>query len=228
MSFSENGTRTVESLEKKIHRLKDLLDLLDSTDDEDPYTEKAVSKDTSWAELFKSIRRHALNLHSAIKNAWKCNCEGIHTAGLQLQKRKAHDRSSQFTMTFGVFSLPPNNQQSPYSHHRVLILLKEKTGQPVSQRPKPRPVQISYIDQLRSDFEAKTSLEPSSNKLPIHTASSSTSSRFSNVGSIFTKSPSNSTSSSISMSNGTEIVVEKNTYRYVCHLLAGKAFAQLY
>jgi len=60
ISFSENGTRDSSIAREKDQDLKRLLDLLDSTDDEDPHNAKAISKDTTWAKLFECIRRHAI------------------------------------------------------------------------------------------------------------------------------------------------------------------------
>ncbi|RDL39879.1 Uncharacterized protein BP5553_04219 [Venustampulla echinocandica] len=214
LSFSKNGTRTIQSLEKRIQSLKRLLNLLDSTDDEDPHNTKAISKDTTWAKFFECIRRHAVNLHSAIKNGWKCNCEGIHATGLQLQKRAADDWSSQFTMTFGAFALSKNENQNLYSHRRVLIILQESTSRsvPLLQRPKPSPLQGSYLDPLRTDFESRSSSQLTATILPVppgtNSASSLIPSRFSSFRSNFTKSNSNLTSSSISTSNRTESFIE--------------------
>ncbi|OBT70029.1 hypothetical protein VE03_00658 [Pseudogymnoascus sp. 23342-1-I1] len=50
LSFSENGTRTVQSLEKKIRDLVNLIDLLDSTNDTLEGM-KAIPKDTSWGKF---------------------------------------------------------------------------------------------------------------------------------------------------------------------------------
>jgi hypothetical protein len=199
--------------------LKNILDLLDSTDDEESYSAKAISKDTTWTKLFESIRRHAINLHCAIKNGWKCNCEGIHIAGLQLQKRVGDDSASQFTMTFGAFPLPKNDQQNINPRRRVLIVLKESGAGPIPapQRPDPSPIQGAYLDELRTDFEAKLSLQPTTATLSTHTrsdsSSSSISSRLTSFGSLFTKSDSNLTNSSTSTSNGTEILFENNHWK---------------
>ncbi|KAF4631574.1 hypothetical protein G7Y89_g6550 [Cudoniella acicularis] len=221
LSFSENGTRTVQSLEKRIQDLRCLLDLLDSTEDEDSYNTQAISKDTTWAKLFECVRRHATNLHWAIKNGWKCNCEGIHAAGLQLRKRTADDWSSQFTMTFGALPLRKHAETNLYTHRKVFIVLKESTDSSalMPSRPKPSPIQGSYLNQLRTDFELRSSSEMTSATISGHSsANSSISSRFSSFGSIFSKSDSNLATSTLSTCSGTEILLESAHSKKVTNL----------
>lgn len=208
LSFSGNGERTIQSLGRKIQDLKGFLELLDSTN-ETLDGMKTVPKDTTWGKFFDSIRRHALGLHSAIKNSWKCDCEGSHLAGLHLQKRQPTDQALRFTLNF---PLPQQDLALPNLQRKVVIHVKESKGDPSLMRPQPVPVQESYIKQLRTNFETKSLSDISINTLPIRSSlqssNSSTSSNFS-FTSIFTKSESNMvTSSSVSIPNGNEVLVE--------------------
>ncbi|TVY18081.1 hypothetical protein LARI1_G003501 [Lachnellula arida] len=212
LSFSENGTRTVQALEKKIQDLKNLLELLDSTNDTLDGM-KTISKDTTWGKLFESIRKHAVDLHSAITNSWKCNCEATHQSGLQLQKRQPSDISPRFIMNF---ALPPQDSAPKSLQRRVIIHAKESKHN--SALPSPVPVQKTYITQLRTNFETKSLPDVNVTTLPIRSgpqsSSSSVSSSFS-FSSIFTKSESNvTTTSSISIPNGTETLVENQSKKW--------------
>ncbi|KUJ19144.1 uncharacterized protein LY89DRAFT_683078 [Mollisia scopiformis] len=211
LSFSEKGTRTVQSLEKKISDLNNLLSLLDSTDDESGT--KGVSRDTTWAKLFECIRRHAINLHYAIKLGWKCSCEGTHLAGLQLQKRAVNESGARFTMTFGASGLPGTQKQK-----RVLVVLEEsRTGQVVPPKSlNGSAAAVSYLDTLRVDFDSRSSSQSVTITNSVHarpaftSSSSSMSSRLTSFGSIFSKSDSSLTISSISTSTAsrTEVLVQ--------------------
>jgi len=208
LSFSENGTRTIQALEKKIQDLKNLLDLLDSTNDTLDEM-KTTPKDTTLGKLFENIRRQASSLHSAIKNGWKCHCEATHLAGLQLQKRQASDSSPCFTMNF------PLPQPAPPGHilrRKVMIQLKEKTQG--IKRPQPVPVQDNYIASLRTTFDAKLSSESSTITLPIRSGISSASSSLSafSLGSIFTKNETKTANTSSTLTaNVTEISMDSQS-----------------
>jgi hypothetical protein len=204
LSFSENGTRTVQSLEKKIQDLKNLLDLLDSTNDTLDGM-KTIPKDTTWGKLFENIRHQAESLHTAIRNGWKCHCDVTHLAGLQLQKRQASDSPPCFTMNFALpESAPPSNKLQ----RKVIVQRKESKENQGLKRPQPVPVQDNYIDNLRTNFDAKLSSDSSQVTLPIRPGINSTSSSLStfNLGSIFAKSETDTTSASSTVTtNGTEI-----------------------
>ncbi|TVY35725.1 hypothetical protein LSUB1_G006774 [Lachnellula subtilissima] len=213
LSFSENGTRTVQALEKRIQDLKNLLELLDSTDDTLDGM-KTTSKDTTWGKLFETKRQHAVDLHSAIKNSWKCNCEATHQSGLQLQKRQPSDLSPRFTMSF---ALSPQNSAPKSLRRRVIIHAKESRHNSALDRPSPVPIQKTYITQLRTNFETKSLPDVKVNTLPLPIrsgpqSSTSTASSSFRFASIFTKSESNvTTTSSISIANGTETLVDNHS-----------------
>ncbi|TVY25181.1 hypothetical protein LHYA1_G006051 [Lachnellula hyalina] len=213
LSFSENGTRTVQALEKKIQDLKNLLELLDSTNDTLDGM-KTISKDTTWGKLFETIRQHAVDLHSAIKNSWKCNCEATHQSGLQLQKRQPSDLSPRFTMSF---ALPPRDSAPQSLRRKVIIHAKESRHNSSLDRPSPVPIQKTYITQLRTNFETKSLPDVNVNTLPIRFGpqSSSFASPSFSFASIFTKSESNvTTTSSISIADETEILVDNHSKKW--------------
>jgi hypothetical protein len=146
----------------------------------------------------------------------------VHTAGLQLQKRAADEWSSNFTMTFGIpLSLSKNEgQKKLFPRRSVLIIMEESKGNAafVPQRPNPSPIQSSYLEQLRTDFKSKSSPQLTTVTLPPQSktsSSSSSSSLFTNFRSIFKKSDSNLTSSSISASSGMENFPENHHSQYV-------------
>src|SRR4051812_14046971 len=95
-SFSKKGTRAVESL--KSHN-RTLQNLLDST--EKLSSMKAKRKDTTWANVFEAIRKHASSVHAALRSGWSCQC-APHTASLRLEQRKTGDWDSSFNLAFGV------------------------------------------------------------------------------------------------------------------------------
>ncbi|KFY16189.1 hypothetical protein V491_05411 [Pseudogymnoascus sp. VKM F-3775] len=152
LSFSKNGTRTVQSLEKKIGDLKGLLKLLDSPDDT-LETMKTIPEDTTWGELFENIRRHAVTLHSVIKNSWKCNCEVSHLAGLQLQKRQASEYPPRFIINL---ALPQREPTSANLRRKLLIYAKDPQDTPKLEGQQPILVQETYITQLRTHFQTKS------------------------------------------------------------------------
>ncbi|KFY70030.1 hypothetical protein V499_09534 [Pseudogymnoascus sp. VKM F-103] len=133
LSFSENGKRTVQSLEKKIKDLERLLRLLDGTNDTFEGM-KPVPNGTSWGELFENIRRHAATLHSVIKNSWNCNCEVSHLANLQLQKRQASDCPPRFIVNL---ALPQREPTSANSRRKLLIYAKDSQDTPTPERTQP-------------------------------------------------------------------------------------------
>ncbi|KFZ00935.1 hypothetical protein V501_10347 [Pseudogymnoascus sp. VKM F-4519 (FW-2642)] len=186
-SFSENGTRTVQSLEKKIKDLERLLRLLDGTNDTFEGT-KTVLKGTSWGELFENIRRHAVTLHSVIKNSWNCNCEMSHLANLQLQKRQASDCPPRFIINL---ALPQREPTSANSRRKLLIYAKDSRDTPTPEGTQPVLVEETHIPQLRTHFQPKSPPDVSSPTLLVwpglRSSSSSVSSSFS-LRSIFPKS----------------------------------------
>lgn len=188
-----------------------LLDLLDSTNDTLDGM-KNVPKDTSWGKLFESIRRHAVTLHSVLKDSWKCNCELSHLASLQLQKRQASDCPPKFIINL---ALPQRESTSANSRRKLLIYAKDPQETPKLERPEPVPVQETYITQLRTHLQTKSPLDIDSTTHLIqpgpNSSSSSVSSSFS-FRSIFTKSESNMTSaSSISILDGSGTLVDKHS-----------------
>ncbi|CZT44403.1 uncharacterized protein RSE6_04565 [Rhynchosporium secalis] len=95
-SFSKRGTRTVESLKSHNGTLRELLD-----SSEKLCGMKAKRKDTSWANIFEAIRRHASSVHAALQAGWSCQC-APHTASLRLEQRKSGDWNSSFNLAFGI------------------------------------------------------------------------------------------------------------------------------
>jgi hypothetical protein len=207
--------RTVQSLEKRIQDLGNILDLLDSTNDT-LNGMKTLSKDTTWGKIFETIRRHAVSLHSAIKNGWNCDCEVTHLAGLQLQRRQITQTSPRFTMNFALPQSEPN-----LSNHRrrLLIYAKKRKEGPARKRLDSAPVQETYITQLRANFGTESLPEVNATTLPIrfglHSPYSSTSSGF-GFGGIFIKSAlSILTTANISIPSETEVLVdEQSTWVY--------------
>jgi hypothetical protein len=149
---------------------------------------KTVSKGTSWGELFENIRRHAVTLHSVIKNSWNCNCEVSHLASLQLQKRQASDCPPRFIINL---ALPQREPTSANSRRKLLIYAKDSQDTPKPERPQPVPFQETYITQLRTHFPTKSPPDVNSTTLLVrpglHSSSSSASSSF-GIRSMFPKS----------------------------------------
>ncbi|TAQ86665.1 hypothetical protein B7494_g5026 [Chlorociboria aeruginascens] len=212
LSFSKRGTETVALLEMHNRKLRELLD---SSDKLESMKAATTRKDTTWANVFDCIRKHAGSLHSAIKNGWQCSCESPHLAALRLQKHSTTDWTSQFNMSFTV----PPKIAAPQSRREVVIGIKEITtpiNPPDQSIKNPIPHEEVYLDKLRRDFEPKTTSQTSSLSRPILPPSvsslSSTSSASSSLfGSFFTKSES-SLNTSISM-NGTESLLDTGSSR---------------
>lgn len=172
---------------------------------------KTFPKDTTCGTLFENIRRHAVTLHSVIKNSWKCNCEVSHLTSLQLQKRQASDCPPRFIINL---ALPQREPTSANSRRKLLIYAKDSQDTLKLEKPQPVLVQETYITQLRTNLRTK-SVPNVNSTTPLvragpHSSSSSASSSFS-FRSILTKSESNmTTASSISSLDGTGTSVDKH------------------
>lgn len=92
LSFSKKGTRTVDSLKSHNKALKELLDTTEKLG-----SMKAKRKDTTWANVFECIRRHASSLHAALRAGWSCQCTS-HIASLRLEPRKIGGWDSNFNV----------------------------------------------------------------------------------------------------------------------------------
>lgn len=214
LSFSKKGIKTLDSLETYNRKLRELLDSSDKLG-----SLKVTRKDTSWGNVFESIRQHATSLHTAIKRSWNCSCNTTHQGDLQLQCRSTGDWGSTFHMSFSWDDTvsPPN-----ICRRGVAITTRKREHEvPNSRAPSPSfsvESSMTYTDHLRRNFESKSSSQLSVASRPILTPSASSSSVSSSQSSfmdIFSRSDSGqSANTSVSCINGTEIVLTESSSRY--------------
>jgi hypothetical protein len=154
-SFSKKGAETITSMERNNRKFRELLDLLDGKLVNTKVDQrKAISKDTTWANIFECIRRHARSLHSALKNGWKCNCMAPHLAALQLQERDGGCSTASFTMAFTSSTSP---RTSNFLRKVIITAKSTYSNNRANLRPQPTPVQDWYLDKLRQNIECELS-----------------------------------------------------------------------
>ncbi|KAB8300153.1 hypothetical protein EYC80_000380 [Monilinia laxa] len=161
-SFSKRGTKAVEPLEKHNRKLRELLDSNDKLDNI-----KSVKKDTTWAKVFECIRRHAKNLHAAIREGWKCDCREPHKVALRLQQRTLEEWSPLFNLSF---EYPEQFKRTSQLHVRRELVISVKTtnmpdnGSPSLLHPS---TAVIGLEKLRRNFESKSSPEINMTSGPI-------------------------------------------------------------
>lgn len=197
-------------MERNNRKFRELLDLLDGKLVNTKVDQrKAISKDTTWANIFECIRRHARSLHSALKNGWKCNCMAPHLAALQLQERDGGCSTASFTMAFTSSTSP---RTSNFLRKVIITAKSTYSNNRANLRPQPTPVQDWYLDKLRQNIECELSLDAKG--VQTSSNSSSISSKYGSSTS-FTKSDSIVTLSNVQSGSGTEILVEESHHRSV-------------
>ncbi|KAH7400307.1 hypothetical protein BKA64DRAFT_599928 [Cadophora sp. MPI-SDFR-AT-0126] len=113
-SFSKKGVRAVESLKSHNETLRYLLDGSEKLSG----LKARSKKDTTWANVFEAIRRHASSVHAALRAGWSCQC-APYTASLRLEQRNTGDWDSIFNLAFEV-------SQDPHTVVRCQITVKAR------------------------------------------------------------------------------------------------------
>lgn len=173
-SFSAHGPRTVESLKSHNRTLRELLD-----SSEKVYSMKAKLKDTTWADIFEAIRKHATSVHAALRSGWSCQC-APHTASLRLEQRKTGDWESSFNLAFGV----PQDTQVIVRRKVTIKVRKDKTETTETtatrcsapegvMRDTPNKTQAG-LNALRQNFESKSTSQIDVISRPLLPTSAST------------------------------------------------------
>ncbi|KAH6693323.1 hypothetical protein BKA61DRAFT_279036 [Leptodontidium sp. MPI-SDFR-AT-0119] len=193
-SFSKKGTRTVESLKSHNRTLRDLLDSSERLSGM-----KAKRKDTTWANVFEAIRKHASSVHAALRAGWSCQC-APHTASLRLEQRKTGDWDSSFNLAFGV----PQDTQTIVRREVTIKIRKNKAGEAtVTKSSVPEGVirdtankTQAGLDALRQNFEPKPTSQINVISRPLLTTSASSpppASTYTSLKSMFRNTSSNGT-----------------------------------
>ena len=181
---------------------------------------KATRRDTTWANIFECIRQHANSLHTALKSGFSCDC-AAHTTYLRLEQRRTGDWSSIF---YVAFTMPKDPKKTIKIRREVVIRVRkdddqtEKSGTASSQSAGRGPLSDHSLNNLRHNFETKSSPQISVISRPILSSSQSISaaSSHSSFRELFSKSTSVSSAvTSSSMKNGIECLVEESQSRYV-------------
>lgn len=204
-SFSKKGTRTVESLKSHNRTLRDLLDSSERLSGM-----KAKRKDTTWANVFEAIRKHASSVHAALRAGWSCQC-APHTASLRLEQRKTGDWDSSFNLAFGV----PQDTQTIVRREVTIKIRKNKAGEAtVTKSSVPEGVirdtankTQAGLDALRQNFEPKPTSQINVISRPLLTTSASSpppASTYTSLKSMFRN----------TSSNGTDCLVEDGHTKY--------------
>lgn len=201
--------RTLESFETYNRKLRELLDSSDKLE-----SLKVTRKDTSWGNVFETIRKHAIDLHTAVKRSWRCDCSTPHQGDLHLQCRNS---TSDEPVTFHMASdVPAPTNSAIISRREVMIKLRKKEDAS-SRTPSPSIAsQASSTDYLRRNFEHKSSSQLSVISRPILTTSISDLSNTSSQSSfldVFSRSTSGqSTMTSVSCASTTGTVTTSSRY----------------
>jgi hypothetical protein len=165
LSFSGKGEKIIASLEAHNRSLRELLDSDEKLDNmRDP------RKDTTWANVFDCIRRHARSLHAALKGGWNCDCETPHTAALRLQQRSMGGWSSKFNVAFDIPKDPKDPKSSTNVRREIAISIKgqNKAEEGTSETKSiSSPIPDDWVDRLRGNFESKSSPAVSGTSSPI-------------------------------------------------------------
>ena len=172
---------------------------------------KAKRKDTTWANVFESIRKHASSVHAALRSGWSCQC-APHTASLRLEQRKTGDWDSSFNLAFGV----PQDTQTIVRREVTIKIRKDKAGESVGSVPQSVIKDTANKTQaglnvLRHNFESKSTTQINvipRPPLPISVSTPSSVSSYTSFRSMFRNSG----------SNGTDCLVEDGLTRYQASL----------
>ena len=202
-SFSKKGTRAVESL--KAHN-DTLRHLLESTEKLSGLKAKG-KKDTTWANVFEAIRRHASSVHEALNAGWSCKC-APHTASLRLEQRKTGNWDSSFSLAFGV----PQDMHT-IVRREVTIKARKQTTPETGLNACAIPQKSDISDEiqaglngLRREFQpGSTSQIKVASRPPLSTPTSTPPSSYLTLKSLFRN----------SSSNGTDCLVEESHIRWV-------------
>ncbi|KAG9233738.1 hypothetical protein BJ875DRAFT_543514 [Amylocarpus encephaloides] len=209
LSFSKRGTKKVASLESNNRKLRDLLNSNEWLD-----KKRIRHKGASWANVFECIRRHARSVHTAITKGWNCSCTIPHIAALRLEQRSKGGWGSHFVMVFNIVEGQVKINDVP--KEVVITVQVDATDAVNSQRNLVLLPDRSQgnIDQLRSDFtlteKSMLGSLPRSLLRPSDSESTSTSS-LGRVKTMFSRKNSSNNCTTISTSNGTELLVSGST-----------------
>ena len=204
LSFSKKGNNILTSLETHNRKLRELLDSNEKLE-----SVKASQKDTTWANIFDCIRKHANSIHAAIRTGFCCTCTN-HAASLRLEQRKTGEWTSNFNLAFSVLD---SSKADAKFRREVTLKVRQCRETPAMKIKSPqqtKKVEYGTMLDLRTQFESKSSpqLDQSlGNPRPILSPSLSASSGHSSRTK-FRDRFSKSVSSSIN-SNGTEYLMEE-------------------
>lgn len=152
LSFSKKGNNILSSLETHNRKLRELLDSNEKLE-----SMKASRKDTTWANVFECIRKHASSIHIAIRTGFCCGCS-IHSAALRLEHRQTGDWSSPFNL---AFSIPKDSDAGVKARREVILKIRKNEGVDEATKSKPSQPQMkdmySGMASLRTNFESKSS-----------------------------------------------------------------------
>ena len=210
-SFSRKGTRVVESLKAQNDTLRHLLD---STEKLSGLKAKG-KKDTTWANVFEAIRRHASSVHAALSASWSCKC-APHTASLRLEQRNTGNWDSTFSLAFGV----PQDTHTTV-RREVTIRTRKRTTAETGLNTCAIPLESATSDKiqtglngLRQEFQPRnTSQIKAPPRPPLSRPMSTPSAPYSTLKSLFRN----------SSSNGTDCLVEESHIRWVPPTLSNQA-----
>lgn len=210
LSFDKKGEKKVKTLESTNRKLRELLKTHEKRE-----SLKSTRKDAKWGYIFECIRRHASSVHMALKKGWCCSCETSHNATLQLEQRNQGGWDSEFNVAFDM------SEDRIKTIRRVVMIraMKETTKSKVLKEVAMVSEQQQNLNQLRRDFESKST--PQVNVLhrpqlhPTVSDSSSASSPGTSLRSIFSKSSSTRSSTTTSTLNGTETLLADTKFRLV-------------
>ncbi|KAK0102753.1 hypothetical protein ONS95_006351 [Cadophora gregata] len=203
-SFGNRGPRAVEALKSHNETLRHLLD---STEKLSGLKAKG-KKDTTWANVFEAIRRHASSIHTALRAGWSCQC-APHTASLRLEQRKTGGWDSTFNL---AFSVPQDPQTIVRREVKIQTRKLKSVGMGLSECQIPNGVARDTSDKTQAGLDAiRQNFEQRST--PIKNLSRPPSS-FS-AATLSAKSPRSSLKSMFRNSsfNGTEYLGEENLSR---------------
>jgi hypothetical protein len=209
--LSKKGEAILSSLDTHNRNIQELLNL-----DKELDSMNVTGKYTPFADIFAGIKRQALNLHTALKAAWNCDCKTPHITALRLEKRLKGGWSSNFNVAFDI----PESTAHPGVSREVKICIRQKskdvekvleTKSESSSRPD------DWVDQLRGDFRSVSSPATNVTPPPVLPLPVSTPSSFSlnSVKSIFKKSNFGISVTSLSASNGSETLIHESQSKYV-------------
>jgi hypothetical protein len=177
---------------------------------------KDTRKYTPFTDIFKEIRRHARSIHTALKRGWNCDCETPHIAALRLEKRSRGDCASNFNVAFDI----PGSKALPKVHQEVRICIRNQHKDEenvLETKSGSCPASDDWVNELRSNFRSASTPAvnlPPRPDLPPSVSTSSTSSSLFSFKSIFTKSDSGSSMTSVSTGGGGSVLIQEFQTKY--------------